>query len=284
MLWLGCVIGGDSYPRPRDLSPSWLVDRPRVLAVVAEPPEIAPGETAVFSALVPVPPDEPTHARVWFACPDNGLGYGCPVDLGTGSTTGALPEGLIGLEPGLPPTYTAPVDALSGLDEIAAAEGVYTLIEVISAPEDLLLGEPVETLDFEAFEVAFKRLIVSDGTTPNHNPGIAGFTVEGVPVETGALVHLDKDQPYELGVTLQDDAVERYSYINTSGVTEDRIEEPYVTWYADDGEMLETYTLYPFLEAGWVSPARSGAAGTWWAVVRDRRGGMAWIAVDWIVS
>jgi hypothetical protein len=284
ILWLGCVIGGDAWPRPRDLSPRWLVDRPRVLAVVADPPEIEPGQTATFSALVPLPEGEPPHVRLWFACPDDGFGFGCPLDLGATTTGTGVPDGLIGIEPGLAPRYTAPDDALDGLDDVAASEGLYTVVELISAPEELLAVDVSEEIDFAAFEVAFKRLVVSRAETPNRNPSLVSFSVEGTPVAPGALVHVDGNQPYELSVALGAADVETYTYINSDGIAEERVEEPYVSWYTTDGEMLETFTLYPYLEAGWVSPKQSGTAGTWWAVVRDRRGGMAWTAVDWVVD
>ncbi len=283
---MACVIGQDKYPRPRDLSPAWLVDRPRVLAIVAEPPEIAPGGTATFQGLIPIPEDEPAHAVLWFACEDNDFGYGCafelPTTTGTGATT-AVPDGLIGYEPFLAPSYTPPLDALEGLSASEALEGLYTLIEVIAAPEEALV-EVTEDVDFSIFETAYKRLVVSTASTPNHNPGVAGFRVEDVPIAEQAVVHLDPNQPYELTLELSDGSIETYEYLNSVGDVEVRTEEPYVTWYTTGGELLEFYTLHPYLDAGFVSPAVSGTQGTWWAVVRDRRGGMAWKEVAWIVD
>ena len=117
----GCVIGGDKWPRPRDLAPSWLVDRTRILAVAANPPEIAPGETATFEALIPDPGGEGDLSRLWFACPEVDGGFGCNLDLSTGSgttATGTGTDGFIGLEPFIPPVYTAPDDLLDGITDL----------------------------------------------------------------------------------------------------------------------------------------------------------------------
>ena len=93
---------------------------------------------------------------------------------------------------------------------------------------------------------------------------------------------------------MQIGARERYQYVNSDGAVEDRVEEPYASWFvagtdpdgAGDpgGELLETVTLWPYMDASWLSPAERGASGTWFAVVRDRRGGMAWWSQEWVVD
>ena len=71
---------------------------------------------------------------------------------------------------------------------------------------------------------------------------------------------------------------------NTDGIAEDRIEEPYATWYSTEGGSIgELWTLYPHLETEWTAGSY-GQTGTWWAVIRDRRGGMAWIEQQWAVG
>lgn len=290
-LLASCVIGGDKWPRPRDLSPTWLVDRPRLLAVRAEPPEIRPGETSTFEALLPTPGIDEELVRVWFACPllDDEAGYGCfldlaDLDLEATDPTALFDLGLIGIEPGLPPTYTAPDDLLDGLaDEAERREGATVLVQVSALPPEL--AEGVDTaVDFAEIEAGYKRLVVSEATTPNHNPVISGFTVDDNTVAPGALVHLEPNQSYQLGIELQEGAVEQYEYLNSEGVVELRVEEPYATWYATDGEVTESYTLHPYTTSTWISPSGSGRTGTWYVVVRDRRGGMTWWVQDWSVD
>lgn len=286
----GCVINGDKYPRPRDLAPTWLVDRTRILAIQAEPPEARPGDLVGFSALLAQPPGaEEDYVTLWIACPPT-EDLACStdfsgVDLTTTDPYAFADLGIIGIEPGLPPMYIVPADTLDALTDAERLEGLQLTIQTTALPAELLEDEEaLEELDFSVVEAAYKRLIVSEATTPNHNPALARYTVDGVDVPEGALVHLDPEQTYEVGVELPESAIEDYVFVNSEGVAEDRVEEPYVSWFSTGGEMLETVTLYPYLEASWTAPAESGATGVWYAVIRDRRGGMAWRSQGWIVD
>lgn len=284
-----CVIGNEKYPRPRDLEESWLVDRSRLLAVAAEPPEIRPGETARFSALFPQPDQDEPWARIWLACPveDGGAGFGCELDLGgtgTGLTGGSIPEGFIGFEPGLPPEYTAPTDLLDGIvDERERTEGVQILAQVSALPTEVL-DDPSADIDFNEIEAGFKRLVVSEASTPNNNPLIDAFVVDRLAIPVDAVVHVTGGQRYELGVILEEALVEEYEYLTRDGVVELREEEPWAAWYTTGGDMLEPVTLYPYNEATWEAPKNPGEDGTWYVVVRDRRGGMTWHEQDWVVD
>jgi hypothetical protein len=287
----GCVINGDKYPRPRDLAPNWLVDRTRILAIRAEPPEAEPGAAISFEALiVDAEGVEPELAVVWLACPvdDEGNGFGCATDLGSLDLEDPDPEalaelGLIGLEPFLTPAYTVPDDLLDGLDDRERLEGVYVLIQLLALPLESV-EDPVAEVDFAEVESAYKRLVVSEATTPNHNPQIASFTVDAVPVPAGAPVYVEPEQTYALGITLPDGAIETYQYLLSDGSPEERLEEPYASWYATGGEVLEEVTLWPYIEADWTAPPERGAEGTWYAVLRDRRGGMAWATQRWVAD
>lgn len=300
LLLTGCPIGNNKYPKPRDLSPVWQIDKLRVLAVRAEPPEIRPGETARFEALITDPNDE-ASVVVWLACPtdpddEGGIGFGCSLDAGVDFTdmdTEELTEaGFIGFEPVMPPVYTAPDDLLDELDPIEAAEGLYVLVQVAALPASALETEEGAAFDFNQVEVAYKRLIVSTALTPNRNPGVRSFSVDGVPVAPGTVVEIDKGEEYEIGADLTDGSVEVYDYVNSSGEPEERIEEPYIRWYTDGGRLLEEATLYPYLQASWEAPvdaqdkdgnvtSAARTSGTIWAVVRDRRGGMGWSSLQW---
>lgn len=282
----GCVINSDKWPRPRDLSESWLVDRTRLLAIRADPPEIRPGESSTFAALMPVPGGEDL-VRVWFACPVIEGALGCSpdlsgLDLDTMDPSALVELGLIGVEPGFTPSYRAPLDLLADVSsEQELREGRTVVVQVSGLPEDGLGAS--EDLDFNALEVGFKRLVVSEATTPNHNPEIVAFEVDGIAVRSHQVVHLEPNQSYDLATVLDDASIETYDYLNSEGILEQRTEEPFVAWYATDGEVVESYTLYPYNEASWISPGR-GAEGAWYAVVRDRRGGMAWWTQEWVVD
>lgn len=281
LLFSGCVINGDKYPRPRDLEPGWLVDRARVLAIRPEPPEIAPGEAATFEVLLP-DPDAAVGGVLWIACaPDQTTPFGCAVDLsvldGEPTFDELLAAGVIGIQPGFDPVWIAPEDALDALPPEARPEGLQYTIQAVALPAALDTGEEI---DFADFEIGYKRIVVSEASTPNHNPDVARFAVDGVDIPEGTVVEIDAGAPYVLSLELSPDAIETYAYVNPDGVLEERVEAPYAAWYATGGQSLEDTTLYPFLDADWVAPAEADVDGSWFAVVRDRRGGMGWIRRD----
>lgn len=287
----GCPIGNDKFAKPKDLSPVWLADKLRVLAVRADPPEVGPGEAARFEALV-ADPEGVAGAVVWIACPPEdagGIGFGCTIDPSMDFTT-ATPEeladaGFIGIEPFLEPVFTPAPDILDGLDEREARDGLQVLVQVTVLPDGALdsLGDAGVDFDFNEVEAAYKRLIVSSEATPNTNPELSGFLVDGLRVANDAVVEVDRNQLYSIAVTLESGAVERYTYINPDGDVEDRVEEPFVSWYTTSGQLGESDSLFPYLDAGWQAPDEAAASGTWWAVIRDRRGGMSWLAQPWRV-
>ena len=281
LLLSSCVIGSDQYQRPRDLDASWSVDRLRILAVVADPPEAAPGQIVSFTALV-TDPDEVSDGEIWVACgPDEATPFGCAVDIG-GDLEDITPEelasmGVIGATPLWQPTYIGPEELLEGLDAQGRDDGVYVTIQATAFPANAAEAENFDDVNFNEVELATKRLIISESSQPNTNPVFEGFYVERIAVGAGTITEVDPGEIYALGAPLRAESVEEYVWTDDEGNTETRVEEPWVAWYTTRGEMLEPITLYPFLEADWRAPETSGAEGTWWAVARDRRGGMVWL-------
>jgi hypothetical protein len=279
----GCVINKNKYPRPRDLPPSWLIDRVRILAVQADPPEATPGTQVHFTALITDPNDE-VDLTVWLACPpDLSGGAGCAVDLGSLSGSPTPEElaaaGVIGIEPGLPPTYTPDESLLADLTDDQRLEGLNVTVQVAAFPSSMLEDTDFDPDAYNQVEVGYKRLVVSDAATPNHNPTIAAFTVDGVEIPPGTVAEVDHAQKFELGIVIPPEAIETYEYKDREGQVEERTEQPYATWYCTGGTVGEYWTLYPYTQANWTSPADASETPsvTCWAVVRDRRGGMAWV-------
>jgi hypothetical protein len=285
-----CVLNGDKYAKPSELAPSWAVENTRVLGIQAEPPEVGPGESVSFDALIGQPMDATAPlVRTWFACPttEDGVGLGCTFDANpdelmsdSADFDALLDAGLIGVQPGWDPLYQTPLDLLDSLPEEERSEGSYVLVQlaVLDAETE---NEPTDQLDPGDMAIAYKRVVVSEAATPNHNPTLDGFDVEGFAVEQDEVVYVDPGQPYELGIRISDASVETYTFLNGDGVAEERIEEPYVAWYTTGGTLRESVTLYPYTQADWISPKRSGIDGLWYAVARDRRGGMVWWSQPW---
>lgn len=261
-----------------ELSQDWQVDRLRVLAVAATPAEPVPGDVVTFSALI-VSPAVPLAGSAWFACSaESSSDYGCQVDpaLLEGGDTGSLdPEalaeaGMIGFLPYLPPTWVVPTDFLDHLEEPDRLEGTFGMVYIVAFPEQ----EEVSEADVE---VAYKRVPVSLASTPNHNPAVTGFAVGGYAVPAGGHVRLSPGEAYALDYTLADDAVETYTYRNSAGTDESRTEEPYASWYLQEGSFDQADVLWPHTRTTLHTPSEpSLTTQTVWVVVRDRRGGMGW--------
>ena len=288
ILLSGCVINGNKHPRPRDLSPSSLIDRVRLLAIQANPPEISPGTAATFTALL-IDPNDEVDWTIWSACPEDAAsGFGCPVALDQLDEGSMDPEtlaeaGIIGIEPFYAPTYEAPEDALDHLDSEAQAEGEYTYVQALAFPEPEETSEQPEEIDFNQIETGFKRLVVSTAATPNTNPVINSWLIDGEPVPDGEVVEVRAGSTIEIGITLSEQSIEEYVHFNSDGVSEERIEEPYAQWFSSEGKVSEPTTLFPFLDSTWIAPEETGTTGTWWAVVRDRRGGISWLEQPFII-
>jgi hypothetical protein len=267
-----------------ELSQSWQIDRLRVLGVASEPAEPRPGDVVTFSSLV-VSPEQPWVGTAWMVCLDpEDVDLGCEVDtsvLEGDVDFAALQEaGFIGFEPYLPPTWTVPDDALDGLSAEEQLEGTNAFVNLAAFHEgETSLGEGLPGIDTEDVELAFKRVPISLASTPNNNPAVATLRVDGVDVQPDTVLVVDAGEPYTVEVVLADDAIETYTFVNGDGDEEDREEEPYFTFYAEEGEfdLGQTYAVWPDATVDWVAPASpEEAEQTLWAVVRDRRGGMAW--------
>lgn len=284
-----------------EVAESWQIDRLRVLAVAGEPAEPRPGDTVRFSSLV-VSPNTAVALTTWFAClPESADATACAVDtsvldgLNPDTFDELTPEeqaalfqklldaGLIGAEPYLSPVWTVPGDALDGLTEAEKLEGTNALVSVTALPEADDNGDGV--VDEADIESAYKRIPVSLAATPNHNPSITGFLVDGAHWDGVTPLAVTPGQTYRVAAVLGPGAVEGYQYTTDDGTVEDRVEEPYFSWYAQEGGYDTVNTLYPTLEVSWTAPADSQRPEqSLWVVMRDRRGGMAWAELPLILG
>lgn len=268
-----------------DLSEEWRLDRLRLLAIRAEPAEPAPGDLVTFTSLRHVPDGE-EWSSIWFGCV-LGSEQGCELDTTLIERLEAIetltPEeqaelfaelqaaGLLGIEPLLAPAWTVPADALAGLSEAEALEGVSATIQV--------------TLTTEAdTELVLKRMPVSLAATPNTNPDVASFSLDENPLAPDVAVTVERGVTYDLEAAVA--ALETYTYVTTDGVTEERTEELEWRWYATAGELGGGFGPPDGDDddtsrgtIAWTAPEEAGPF-TLHAVVLDGRGGMGW----WTVS
>jgi hypothetical protein len=268
-----------------DLAEEWRLDRLRLLAIRAEPAEPAPGELVTFTSLRHVP-EGAAWSSIWFGCV-LGAEQGCALDAALVERLEQLdtlpPEeqaalfaelqaaGLLGVEPLLAPAWTVPADALAGLTEAEALEGVSATLQVTLATES-------DT------ELVLKRVPVSLAATPNTNPDVARFSIDENPLAPDVAVTVERGVSYELEAAVA--ALETYTYVTTDGVTEERTEELEWRWYATVGELGDGFGPPDGDDEdtsrgaiGWTAPDEAGPFALH-AVVLDGRGGMGW----WTVS
>lgn len=257
------------------LSPSWLLDRTRILGVRAEPAEARPGDVVSLASLT-YDPDQDLLV-VWAGCV-----------LEVSNDYGCLPDesGFLGAEPIFPPTLSVPTDILDDLDAAARENGKNYILTLSALPGDTDLSNPDQLSEDDILEIGYKRLPVSESALPNHNPTITSLMVDGdVPVEPGDTLVVQRGQTYDIEPILSDDSVEAYTYVDSDGVAEDRFEEPYFTNYATDGQMVEPFTLYPYSAFSWTAPVDPVSADlTIIVVARDRRGGMGWFTLPVLMA
>lgn len=277
MLIFALFLGCDTV----EMSQAWQIDRLRVLAVAADPAEPRPGDVVTYDALV-VSPAKPLLGSAWFVCDaGSSTDFGCDIDpsLFDGLDSGEVDiaalaaAGMIGFLPSYTPTWTVPTDYLDALPAEDQIEGTFAMTYITAIPE-VADGEEMQEDDLE---IAYKRVPVSLSTTPNHNPHVASWSIDDVVIEDGAEVRLDPGQAYTIGVELSDDSVETYTFHNEDGEDESRTEEPYFSWYLQEGDFNQSNTLWPYAEAVYFAPDEPTLTQqSLWVVVRDRRGGMAW--------
>lgn len=284
-----------------DFTPaSQLDESPQVLAVRAEPPEAAPGDSVRLDALLHWPGDAPEY--LWLVCIPSATDTldTCVTNrLGAGGVL--LP--LCANVPGAPLCYAS-----------RDATAMYTVPGDIWLDDDggatiffeLVVGDDVDGEDcVRAYRdlypsarclVALKRLVVSV-EAPNTSPALRPLEVDGLPVDATDLVVLDptgglgEDLTVALALAVAPQTVDELSGDDPP----DDVRLP-VAWYATCGtfdEDTDSLVCQPPLagqteprcepsEVEW-KPEASGEC-TVHVTVRDGRGGVAWITQRFVVG
>lgn len=263
----------------------WLVDRTRVLAVRADPPEAAPGATVTLSALVVDPAGDPTVA--WMVCtvPIDCPDYAAIQGLAAADTSTMTAEelatwqaeaaaaGFLGFGVALSPTLIVmgggPPPGDSGGPDTGDTASIPTSSDMTLVLDAIPVGKELADVtlgDPEATELATKSLTVGTSDTPNQNPTVDTLTVDG---ESAATVGRGDVVP--LNVALTAGAAETYT--DDEGAVQ--TEEPTVSYYVSAGTLTQSSASAEDAEVSWTAPESAGTARVW-AVVRDGRGGMAW--------
>lgn len=290
--------------------PETLVDTLRVLAVTAEPPEVAPGQGAAMSALVADPTrSAPQRTTLWVGCePD-------PQDLGRSACNDATillkpttitdyPPGLKLLSIGNAATYASTPTVFDVLPPDSSIRQTGSVGQVIS----LVVGEevdPAATGDklrgyFERIQdhetqavIALTRVLVSEKAPEarNHNPGFNELEVDGVLQPTNARLALLPGAQVSLSVNAEGSR-ETYDELLASGPVT-KTETVVGAWYSSSGrfnqERFDVSTDGPttFITPGSTQfpedPVPERRSGLIWLVLRDNRGGQSFDSYPFFV-
>lgn len=269
---LGLLTLGMTACSSDDLPESFKLEKFRVLAIIADQPEVNPGDTVL---LTPLLTDINGAGRaITFsasACVDPGVGIGATPSC-VGSTTAvtlATDQAVTGLPAG---TYTGPVT--STLSVTVPDSSV--MFNSIPAFEQFNGVNYLVVFDFKLSSSetisAFKRILVSTRTTKHQNPQyessqlFSGDTaLSGVPTSET-----------EIYVKVAPASAETYDVQNEASVAASQTESIQTFWYISDGDLSTIITdnsgVTRFTPPTILPTGRNMVIVT---VTRDSRGGLS---------
>lgn len=267
----------------------------RVLGVRAEPAEPRPGQTVTLQALVvdPTRPDA-ASALLWLGCAPSAdsTSSACSntdalLSL-TSASDGGLPEGisLLGLGPQV--VTQAPADVFGpdagALERQTGVLASAVLIAVAAPPpttadEANALFNRVRNKEVPN-QIALFRYPISESDSPNQNPVLDTYVVNGEALPKGATVRISAPDA-SVDVVVPDADFEPYVEHAPSGDLS-RTETLGARYYASqllvDTEAVEIRgSPQEKLSPGAITSDAASRAGHLWTVVRDTRGGQSWI-------
>jgi hypothetical protein len=274
-----------------DFAQASTIDRPRILAVVAEPPELSPTRSDATTLSILVAGAERVSDVRWSACgmPSTfatGNQYGeNDGDRGCGDRALALGEGE---------RVSVPIEQARAFlmsDELArAALGAQlpaAALEQIRTTVGIAATLQVElTADNKRLR-AVKRVLVREHDEPGSNPPPPSFQFgdlilrsqgEQPPyrcepddgelrVEPGETVQLAPLLDGEVEPWLED-----YNVMDARGFVAARKEQAFYSWFTDAGQLDDGMTRAPDRSNSWRAPQQPGCAQIW-LVVRDGHAG-----------
>jgi hypothetical protein len=249
-----------------DLPKPQLLDRLRVLALVADQPEVSPGGSVTIEPFISdVRGGGRAMSYTVEGCRDPGLDYGAGVSCEHDSAKQSLGPTAVTLTA---PRYTnaAPTFSITVPATLFADAKTDTRSQFNGA--NYLVIFTLTAADGEV-ERAFRRIKVSGATkvAKNANPTFSGFTDEN-----GTTVTSLPTAEVSLLSTAGAGSDEQYTELKLDGTTETRTETLTVSWFASEGELADAVQAVG--RAVKYTPATSTTYSHFIiAVVRDERGG-----------
>lgn len=288
-----------------DLDPPGIVVTPRILAIVAEAPESAPGVDVEVDAMISIPAEvaRPLTLR-WEACLDpqsvlRASGFR-NIEVEGGGAAACDPQTLAEGEPYV--VRGERTGALLTTLRAAAMIGGFdiSLIESVLATAGLAYFVDVDVLDANGDLVVsgYKRVAMTTRESPTTNPPPPTFRVDELEIAIserfvcrtadGVVPTFPAATAIELAPTLADGAteepwIESFPIFDYTGGLTIAQENAYYTWYATAGSIGEHTTRPPDRETTWTTPTEAGPH-TLWLVVRDGHLGQSACRLDVLVG
>lgn len=279
-----------------DLDPKTLIVAPRVVEVVAEPPEVRPGQASTLSVFLAGTRGEARYR--WSVCPVTDLG--AIGDANNASLSDCFRDGaaLLPLSTGAQATFVLPEPLLARVTEAAARFGAALPPGVIETfLRDVGLAVPVVVeieVDGRTLR-AVKRVVVSQSASPNTNPPPPRVRMNdrwvSVPrdatdrrrcvPEDGDALRFSPGQRVTLTPDPEEPWLQAYTVLTADGRFERRDEQAFYSWYATGGS-LRGLTRSPLRDNEWTAPETSPTTRdqSLWVLVRDGHGGASGCRID----
>jgi hypothetical protein len=283
------------------LDPKQKIAGPRILDIVADRPEVAPGQSSTVSAVLAGIQGVPRYR--WFACVTSdfarpGMGFS---NFGEATFEGcfgdASPRTPLGESPAA--TFRAPPNLLDNLETAAMRFGTAlppAALRTIVREIGLVVGIGVEVEVDGVKLLGFKRLVVSLNPRPNTNPPPPRVQINRVWVSTrgredgtcapedGSTLRLPRGVSVDLVPEPGEERwYERYKVLTASGQLEERSETAFYSWYATNGSFARGLTQAPTRNNIWTAQSYPRAE-TMWIFVRDGHGGSSGCRLAFVVE
>ena len=276
-------------PEPVGFRPASYIDKLRVLAIKAEPPEVEPGQPVVLTALVVDPLEGIRNVgHLWVMCDpstEGALGNACAQqDTLRSFDPENMPEGVQVF-----PLffnfafYRPPWNALENLEEgsLARRRGLTATVLLVAweGGTQADLQDPAVLRQF-----AIKRIRVIDAQeVPNRNPELASVTLNGEPFDEETVPEVKAGTTIELAATSTEDSEQTFERVLPDGTTVSESEQNVFSWYSRGGEFTKGLEFSSRTESGDPIGLVLPPLGTVpndlldvWVVLRDARGGTDW--------
>ena len=266
------AVGCGSIPG----SPEWLVDRPRLLAVAAEPPEVQQGSAATFRVLLAGPDGDIDASQAqWQPCTS-------PLPLTeTGAVATACIDDQANAATGSAARLTMAFDACSRFGPIPSpdsqrprvpdATGGYFQPVRVEAGGAIAFAEerlrcPLSQASFAVSQQFEHSYFV------NLNPSVTSFS------SSAPLDSIPAGAATTLSVSWPDSALETFPVVDPASLSLVTVRETMsVAWFATAGTLRDARTGSASTTAStvWTAPVQAATVHLW-AVLRDSRGGVTW--------